>query len=370
MTNRLATLTAFSCLILFTVLAPIAPAADAPRDISDILAGVCQKHGLPGMVAVVVEKDQIVARGASGIRHRGSKDPITIDDKMHLGSDTKAMTATLCAMLVEEGKLSWDLTLAKAFPNRAEKMLPAWREVTLEQLLTHRAGCPGDLTALPIWMKLWQMSSKPVESRAALLDAIIAQPPEAIPGTKMIYSNAGYAIAGHIAEKVTSTPWETLMRKRIFEPLKMTTAGFGAPQGAQPWGHQATGVAVKPGPRADNPSGIGPAGTVHCSIGDWAKFVSFHLTRGASAPGLLKPETFDKLHSPVGDDYAMGWIAVERPWGGGTVLTHAGSNTMWFCVAWLAPKKNFAVLIATNQGGDNAQQACDEVATQLIVSRK
>lgn len=354
-------------MVLLSLLAPTALFAE-PRDLTDVVEASRQKHDLPAVVAAVIEGPDVVAHGASGLRQRDGHAKVTVDDKFHLGSDTKAMTATLCAMLVEEGKLRWDMTLKEAFPDKADKMKPAWHAVTLEQLLTHRGGCPSDLTSKPIWPALWMMHDKPLQARAALLEAVTSADPETEPGTKAIYSNAGYAIAGHLAETVAGEPWEELMRRRVFQPLKMTTAGFGAPTGEQPWGHRADGKPVQPGPEADNPSGIGPAGIVHCSIGDWAKFIAFHLTRGQSAPGLLKPESFEKLHTPV-DDFAMGWIVTSRPWGGGDVLTHAGSNTMWYCVVWMAPKKNFAVLVATNHGGDDAAGACDEVASTLILER-
>jgi D-alanyl-D-alanine carboxypeptidase len=62
--------------------------------------------------------------------------------------------------------------------------------------------------------------------------------------------------------------------------------------------------------------------------------------------------------------YAMGWvIADNQPWAGGPALTHAGSNTMWFAVAWLAPGKDFAVLVACNQA--NAE-ACNDAVLTLI----
>lgn len=60
----------------------------------------------------------------------------------------------------------------------------------------------------------------------------------------------------------------------------------------------------------------------------------------------------------------MGWIAVNRPWAGGMALTHAGSNTMNYCVTWLAPKKGFAVLVCTNRGGQQA--AADEAIGALL----
>ena len=60
------------------------------------------------------------------------------------------------------------------------------------------------------------------------------------------------------------------------------------------------------------------------------------------------------------------WAKGNRPNDSGRVLTHAGSNTMWFCVVWIAPERDFAVLVACNQGGDTASKACDEAAGKLI----
>jgi hypothetical protein len=65
----------------------------------------------------------------------------------------------------------------------------------------------------------------------------------------------------------------------------------------------------------------------------------------------------------------MGWAVAERPWAGGRVLTHSGSNTMWYCVAWLAPGKDFAVLVCCNRGGDEAAKGCDAAAAAIIGSR-
>src|SRR5205807_7129269 len=112
--------------------------------------------------------------------------------------------------------------------------------------------------------------------------------------------------------------WEDLVRERLFKPLGMTSAGFGAPgkRGVidQPRGHKESGEPVEPGPAADNPVAIGPAGIVHCTIKDWAKFIALHLEADAGQPRMLKPETFKILHTPApGQDYAMGWIVTQRP---------------------------------------------------------
>src|SRR6185295_300556 len=140
------------------------------------------------------------------------------------------------------------------------------------------------------------------------------------------------------------------------------------------------GKPVEPGPGADNPVAIGPAGIVHCTIGDWAKFISLHLlgARGEQGPIKFKPDTFTKLHTPgpgEGTAYAMGWGVAKRQWaksqgGTGTALSHSGSNTMWFCTVWIAPEKDFAVLVACNQGGDKAAKACDDAVMALIHDRE
>ena len=341
------------------------------RDVGPLLMPIVNKHDLPGMAGAIIRGNRVVAMGSAGVRRRGGNEKITIDDRFHLGSCTKAMTATLCAMLVEDGKLSWDTTVADVFPELKEKMDPAWRTVTLRQLLTHRAGAPATLDAGGLWAKLWQQRADPVAARQMLLEGVVGNPPEAPPGTKFIYSNAGYAIAGHMAERVMGKPWEQLMRERLFGPLGMRGAGFGPPGTGkavdQPRGHTPAGDSVEPGPNADNPPAIGPAGTVHCTLSDWARFIALHMGGDEGNAKLLKAQTFKVLHTPPdGQEYAMGWVVVDRPWGGGRVLTHAGSNTMWYCVVWMAPKKDFAVLVACNQGGDAAAKACDEAAAALI----
>jgi CubicO group peptidase (beta-lactamase class C family) len=355
---------ALLCLTPITVHAATAP----PKDVSPLLTPIIQKHDVPGIAAAVVRNGETVALGVAGVRTRGKPDKIATADRFHIGSDTKAMTAMLCGILVDEGKLKWGQTLGETFPELKKSMHPQYQAVTLEQLLTHRGGAPGELEKDQLWGKLWQHKGTPTSARRLLLQGVTSKPPEATPGTKFIYSNAGFSIAGHMAEKVTGKSWEDLMREKIFRTLGMTTAGFGAPgtraKNDQPRGHKADGSPVEPGPEADNPVAIGPAGIVHCSIGDWAKFAAANLPSAKTK--LVKPETLEKLHTPAPGDppYAMGWIIADnQPWAAGPALTHAGSNTMWFAVAWLAPKKDFAVLVACNQAND---EACNDAVLALI----
>jgi len=152
----------------------------------------------------------------------------------------------------------------------------------------------------------------------------------------------------------------------------MTSVGFGGlgtpGKIDQPWGHGANGQPVpRNGPAVDNPPVMGPAGRVHCTLEDWARFVADQLRGAQGASTLLGPATCKALHTPpFGGEYALGWIVTKRAWGGGTVWNHAGSNTMNFANVWVAPKRDFAVIICVNQGGDAAFSATDAAAAALI----
>jgi hypothetical protein len=120
----------------------------------------------------------------------------------------------------------------------------------------------------------------------------------------------------------------------------------------------------------DNPEVMGPAGTVHCSLADWARFVADQLNGLAGHGAVLSSDMYRFIHTaPFGGDYAFGWLVTNRDWAGGTAYAHAGSNTMNFADAWVAPKRDFAVLVTTNQGGDEAATAADEAASALILSQ-
>jgi len=364
---------------LLAVSAVWATAAEAspsprPEDCTAVLEPIRQKAGLPSLAAAVVYQDRCVALGATGLRKVGGRNRVTPEDKYHLGSLTKSMTATLAGRLVTQGKLRWQTTLAEVFPDLAPRFDPAYRDVTLLQLLAHRGGVPASLDEGGLWTRLWGLTNPPRVQRMILLEEGTARPPVAPPGSRFLYSNAGYALAGAMLEQVTDTPWETLIRKELFEPLGMTSAGFGPParpgREDQPWGHIPEGDTfrpVPPGPRADNPPAIAPAGAVHSSLPDLVRYVAFHLRGARGVEPLLPRDVFERLHRPVGDDtHALGWIVVHRDWAGGNALTHSGSNTTFFAVIWMAPARDFGLVVACNAGGPRAEQACDRAAWELI----
>jgi CubicO group peptidase (beta-lactamase class C family) len=343
-----------------------APALEADEQVVRIL-GQARTDGrrLPGMIGGIVRGEKLASVGAVGIRKIGSPEPMRVDDLVHLGSCTKAMTATMIGTLVDEGKLRWESTVAEVFPDWARGMHPGYAAVTLDQLVRHRAGLPHDLA----WWEGGRGVSV-VEARRGLMASALRVAPESKPGATYSYSNTGYVLAGMMAEQVTRTSWEDLMKRRVFGPLAMVSAGFGPPgtrgKVDHAWGHRATGDLVE-AVHDDNPPVMGPAGTVHCSLVDWARFASFHLRGELGGVRLLKPETLKVLHTAKGDEeYAGGWLICDRSWAGGTALSHTGSNTYWYCSIWLAPARDFAVLAVVNAAGKPAEDACDQAVSGLV----
>ncbi|MCI0585659.1 MAG: beta-lactamase family protein [Planctomycetes bacterium] len=375
MRRPLALLPLLSVPALFGALPPAqrpAPPASAPssspESLDALLEPIRAKHGLPALAGAIVRGDRVVAIGAVGVRRHGSPTPVTTQDLWHLGSCTKSMTATLIARLVDRGVLSWDATIAGVFPDRRPGMAEGWERASLPHLLTHRSGAPADLSGDGLWGRLWRREGSPTDQRLRLLDGVIVRPPLSQPGTKHLYANAGFAIAGAMAEKATGKAWEDLMRQELFGPLGMSRAGFGAPGSAdrldQPRGHGPG--PVEPGPFADNPPAIGPAGTVHAPLEDWAKYAALHLSGARGTSHFVQPETWKRLHTPPeGETYACGWVVREQGWAGGRTLWHNGSNTMWYAEVWIAPEKDVAFLTATNLGGDAARKGSAEAATAL-----
>lgn len=350
------------------------------RDLNALLEPIRAANNVPALACAVIRSNQIVGLGAVGLRKAGvSAAPVTLSDKWHHGSLTKSMTATLAAMLVERGMIRWDITLQEVFPSVAATMKPAWQTVTLGWLCSNRSGAPENLNPSGIWAQLQGFKGTPTEGRRLLLEQLTKLNPRSTPGTQYEYSNAGFALAGHMLETVAGKPWEDLLTENLFVPLGMTSAGFGVPATPryvdQPWGHQrVSGVnnPMEPGPTADNPPAIGPAGTVHCSLLDLARYAAFHLAADKSDTPLLSRSSMVKLHTAVPDNenYAYGWLQVSRPWAGGLALTHSGSNVQWYSVIWMAPNREFAVValsnIAAPTGTNPGQVATDQVAGKMI----
>jgi D-alanyl-D-alanine carboxypeptidase len=330
-------------------------------------------HGIPAIAAMVLVHG-VTAAAVSGIRAAGHEERATLDDQWSIGSDTKAFTATMIARLSESGVLSLDETLGRALPALASTMDPAYRKVTVAQLLSHTAGLPSltDDKDLPAFLRIIRGEKDVTAQRAAAARAYLARPPASRIG-EYAYSNLDYIVAGSIAEARTGRSWEDLLRAEIFAPLGITHAGFGPPgtpgRFDQPHGHRVTSgtlAALDPGdPSADNPPALGPAGTMHITLADWMRFAQDQLDGMHGGGKLLKPETYRRLHTPVADSYALGWgtgLASDKT---PVVLAHTGSNGYWLADIRIDARRDAIVLIAMNAASPAAFKALEELAKDI-----
>ncbi len=351
--------------------APIAPPKTQPQDqLVSQVEQVRAQYRVAAMGASVVRGD-VPAAAVAGVRRVDARDPVQRTDAFHLGSDTKAITASVVARLVERGLLRWDETLAEALPDT--KMSVGFRSATLEMVLRHVAGLPGGGAFTPEFTKGFDDGHWTLEhQRADMTERFLVREPTLPPGSRFVYSNYDYLIIGHVVERVTGKPWERLAEEEVFVPLGMSGCGFG-PTGtpAHPgavWGHDVQkGVYV---PTAeDNPPLLGPAGTVHCPLDAWARFAAAHA--GDGPVGWLTDASLRKLHEPLqvpgvgpGKAIAMGWGVTTL--GSPELLTHSGSNGYNEARIVVIPSLHAAVLVTANAGDDRARDAVDELSDLLV----
>jgi CubicO group peptidase (beta-lactamase class C family) len=374
--------------LVATVLCCTAGSAAAQASLNTMLAPFLARYELPALAAAVVKDGKVVAVGAVGTRKAGTQIPVTVNDRFHLGSDTKAMTALLAAMFVEAGKLRWDSTIAEVFPELAETMDQGLRRVTLEQLLSHTSGVPSDNEVFgDLIEKSLAQDGNLDELRYWLVQQWSPQPLVSEPGTTFAYANMNYVIVGAMIERVGVKTWDELITERVFTPLGLRSAGLG-PQAAlgkidAPLGHlmiDGKTNAFLAGPNGDNPLIVGPAGIAHMSVLDFARWAGWNAGEGKRGPKLVRPETLKKLHTPVismpekkdaapgtpaRGGYALGWGELPVDWAPEPLVYHGGSNAKNLAHIWIEPRRDFAMVVVTNIAGSKANEALFALAPEL-----
>jgi CubicO group peptidase (beta-lactamase class C family) len=366
----------------------LAAEASPVDDLAADLEPLRRKYGLPALAAAVVKAGAVAASGAVGLRVLGRSDPVTINDRFHLGSDTKAMTATLAGMMVEAQKLAWTTTIGEALGPAISGVNPALAAVTLEQLLSHSGGIPSDSDEmLNIYYSGDALKFNIVQTRLDAFEKLKSRPPATPPGAEFHYSNFGYMIAGIMVERAAGVSWEELIAERIFAPLGLASAGIG-PQATTgridaAIGHDIDGDRVTPmlwGPAADVPPLLGPAGAAHMSILDFAAWAGWNAGGARRGPALVTPETLARIHSakistgrlanprpgtPTEGQYCMGWGLVKFDWSETPVLTHNGSNGFNLAKILVDAHRDLAVVVTTNFPEGKANDAANEVTESL-----
>lgn len=377
MQTRRGTIARGSMLALLGLGACRGPAAAAPAvrdDTEQLLEQIREGSKAVALAAGIYDRNGLVKAYVRGVRKSGGTDPATAEDRWHIGSNTKAMTAALWARLVEQGVVEqgvarWDMPLTEAVQKAGLGLdvHAGWEGVTVEHLLRHRGGMLDARLINREWLNSSRTDSRSLpQQRSALARSALEAAPDGEVGS-FAYGNANYIVVGAIIEGLTGQSWEEAMQAQVFAPLGMAGAGFGAPSDPAPWGHRSMmglKLAVDPaGGLADNPAALGPAGTVHLSLDDYGRFLSAILQEGA---GWLSPDSVRRLvTAKPGEDYALGWIVLpQQPWAKGAVIGHEGSNTLWHTFTAVDLGAGKAWVTASNDAAGGAA-ACPQAGLAL-----
>ena len=344
-----------------------AATAQKPADLSAMLEEVRKAHDTPALVAAVVSSEGLLAEGVVGVRDVTAETRATLQDLWHIGSITKSFTSTLASRLADQEVIEWDAELAD-FLDVAEGT--PYQAVLLSSLATHSSG----LAANPpmAWFTDTRQSKLSLpEQRLEVISDMLRQEPQSSPGTQLLYSNAGYMTLGTVLEQATGQSWEELVQKHVLGPLKLKSAGFGAPGSLtkidQPRGHVAgADLKLTPVPGGDNPAALGPAGTLHMSVYDLASYAQEHLKGELGHGTLLDHDTYRRLHKGGLGNYGFGWVDNKEAWAGfRRAIWHNGSNTMWYAMVALIPEADRAFAIVSN-GSIGSQIAVHDALGKLV----
>ena len=354
---------------------PAASEADLSNwtDLSDLVATVQAALGTPALAVAVADNETILDAAVSGVRRADRDQEARVEDGFHIGSITKSMTATVVGALVEAGSLNWDDTLGDL--TNEISLRPEYRGVRVLELLQHRAGISPELTYDDSTLAhLVGLPGTPTEQRRAFLEGVMQLPPIATPGTSMTYSNAGYVLAGFLAETRSGQSWDELIRRHVFEPAGMSTGGFGWPADAdssQPRGHWKTQGSWIPQGEDEYALGsfMAPAGDVHCSAADLARYGQMHLRGLLGTDGPLQAETIRTLHSPPEIEqpmaYACGWAIRETP-AGRPMHWHNGSAGTFHAALAIFPEQRIVIASLANGADGGIDPTLDRMYDAIL----
>ena len=337
---------------------------DQLRELDAYFAKAAKDWKVPGLAVAIVHKGQLVFAKGYGVRDVGTKQPVDTQTIFAIASTTKALTSAALGMLVDEGKIRWDDPVTKHLPSF--QMSDPWttREVTVRDLVTHRAGLPNaDF--------LWTGGDN---SRDEVIRRIRFIQPTYSFRAGYVYHNVMYTVAGAVIEAASGMSWDEFLRRRIFEPLGMTRSVTTLAEAvtkdnrAQPHGRDADTLRVSGNSLAD---GIGPAGSVWSSVADMSKWVKFLLDTGkVNGRPLLTPQTWAELFKPVTmlgpwtnnsapqlrmskphfRTYALGWF--QQDYMGRQVDFHTGSLTGMIAINGMIREEGIGVYIISNTSSE------------------
>lgn len=334
--------------------APDASTLERLAGFDDFARAVRDQWQTPGVVIAVVRGGEVVYVHALGVRDVAQNLEVTPQTLFAIASCTKAFTTAALAILVDEGRLDWDLPVREFVPSFRLQDPLATERITARDLVCHRSGLPRhDL--------LWYGSTK---SRSELVQRMRHLEPSTDFRSTWQYQNLMYMTAGYVIEQITGQSWEEFVHDRIFAPLSMNGSTFAVEESRQNPDHALPYKRERNGTVHEIPFysqwGIGPAGGINSSVRDLAKWITMHLNEGRwdgtqvvsksqvremHTPQMVMPPN-DKYPELLHPSYGLGWSI--RGYRGHELLQHGGNIDGFASLVTLLPRENIGVVVLTN----------------------
>lgn len=325
------------------------------------------KNNIPGMAIAVVRADTIPEMFTLGYRRHKHRDTIQMNDRFHLGSNTKAMTSFAAAHLVEQELIDWSTPFIDLYPEWKTNMDSLHWQITLGELLSHRARIQ------PFWVDEEFDSIKIVkqaksEQRQEFIQYVLNRKPISPDTMGYHYSNAGYSIAAQMLEKASQSSWEELMVSIFNNDLNLDI-GFSWPNKIdknQPWGHW-TEKGKLYGCAPDNDydlDWIEPGGDVNISLPNYCKFIQLNLQGLLGQNNYLQSTSYDFLHTDRnGPIYAYGWADFVKD--GRNYSYHAGSAGTFLANTSIDKSQSIAYIILMNTDSPAAREMANTLLQKM-----
>ena len=313
-------------------------------------------YKIPEVGYAVIDSKTILEISALGKHSTELPDIATIDDRFHIGSNTKAMTAFIIAKYVENGKLKWTTKFFDIFPEWKKNSNPTYHKITLQDLLSHRARIQpfqGENDPIIPEIKGTKQEKRKLFGKFVLTLA----PTDEDTIHKFNYSNADYTLAALMLEKVTKKSWEQLIEKIFNKDLKLEV-GFSWPENQKnkdTWGHSYENGKLIP-----VPSNVDyhldftePAGDLNIKLKDYIKFVQLNLDGLKGNDNYLTAKTYQFIHKGI-ENYALGWYNIYE--NGKELSTHSGTAGTYYSLVHIDRIQLKAYIIFTNSFNQDTQQ--------------
>lgn len=337
----------------------------------DAIIAIQKRYHLPSLCLALVSEDSVLIELESGTID--GRREVSAKQQYQIGSLSKSFTSYAAACLVEEGVISWDAKLLELVPELKESARGEYKEITLADLLSHRAGFP-DYTEVA---ELNALALKESGTNSVLLVKQLIQEKPASEGT-FLYSNVGYSAAALMLERASNNSWEELIRRYIGVPYGIEYS-LGYPQGAgvvNPAGHVMIDGAHVPGDGCALPPVILPSGGISMSLENliiWSR-VHLELLNGKSTLSEKSRNRmyFDKdqkgwysfpYYNTFVTGYAMGWFNFTM--GDTEYIGHSGTSESYYASIGINLDKRRALVFMTNAYSDSVEAAAREICALI-----